>query len=39
MASINYQLARFVVSYGDVTKIPEPTQPEVSVAGRSNVGK
>ena len=39
MASINYQLARFVASYGDVTKIPEPTQPEVSVAGRSNVGK
>lgn len=39
MASINYQLARFVASYGDVTKIPEPIQPEVSVAGRSNVGK
>lgn len=39
MASINYQLARFVASYGDVTKIPEPTQPEVSVSGRSNVGK
>ena len=39
MASINYQLARFVASYGDVTKIPEPTQPEASVAGRSNVGK
>lgn len=39
MASINYQLARFVASYGDVTKIPEPAQPEVSVAGRSNVGK
>ena len=39
MASINYQLARFVASYGDVTKIPEPTQPEGSVAGRSNVGK
>ena len=27
MASINYQLARFVASYGDVTKIPEPTRP------------
>lgn len=39
MAAINYQLARFEASYGTVESIPEPTQPEVSVAGRSNVGK
>ena len=39
MAVINYQLARFEASYGTVESIPEPTQPEVSVAGRSNVGK
>lgn len=39
MAAINYQLARFEASYGTVETIPEPTQPEVSVAGRSNVGK
>lgn len=39
MATINYQLARFEASYGTVESIPEPTQPEVSVAGRSNVGK
>lgn len=39
MAAINYQLARFEASYGTVESIPEPKQPEVSVAGRSNVGK
>ena len=39
MAAINYQLARFEASSGTVESIPEPTQPEVSVAGRSNVGK
>ena len=39
MAAINYQLARFEASYGTVESIPEPTQPEVSVAGRSNGGK
>lgn len=39
MAAINYQLARFEASYGTVESIPEPTQPEVSVVGRSNVGK
>lgn len=39
MAAINYQLARFEASYGTVESIPEPTQPEVSVAGRSNIGK
>ena len=39
MASVNYQLARFKASYGTIAQLPEPTQPEVSVAGRSNVGK
>lgn len=39
MASINYQLARFEASYGAVEQLPEPTTPEVAVAGRSNVGK
>ena len=39
MASVNYQLARFEASYGTIAQLPEPTQPEVSVAGRSNVGK
>ncbi|MBY4797263.1 ribosome biogenesis GTP-binding protein YihA/YsxC [Collinsella sp. AGMB00827] len=36
---INYQLARFVASYGDASKIPASTCPEVSFVGRSNVGK
>ena len=36
---INYQLAHFVASYGDVSKIPASTCPEVSFVGRSNVGK
>ena len=39
MALINYQLARFEASYGTVEQLPEPTTPEVAVAGRSNVGK
>ncbi len=39
MAGINYQLARFEASYGTIASLPDPTQPEVSVAGRSNVGK
>ena len=39
MAGINYQLARFEASYGTVEQLPEPTTPEVAVAGRSNVGK
>lgn len=39
MASVNYQLARFEASYGTIAQLPEPTQPEVSVTGRSNVGK
>ena len=37
--SINYQLATFVASYGQVSQIPESTCPEVSFVGRSNVGK
>ncbi|MCI7730507.1 ribosome biogenesis GTP-binding protein YihA/YsxC [Enorma burkinafasonensis] len=37
--SINYQLARFVASYGEVSQIPPSTCPEVSFVGRSNVGK
>ena len=37
--SINYQLAKFVASYGKVSQIPESTCPEVSFVGRSNVGK
>lgn len=36
---INYQLAHFVASYGNVAKIPPSTCPEVSFVGRSNVGK
>ena len=39
MAAINYQSARFVASYGTIEQLPEPTTPEVSFAGRSNVGK
>ena len=36
---INYQLAHFVASYGNVKQIPPSTCPEVSFVGRSNVGK
>ena len=36
---INYNLAHFVASYGDPSKIPASTCPEVSFVGRSNVGK
>ena len=36
---INYQLAHFVASYGNVKQIPPSRCPEVSFVGRSNVGK
>lgn len=39
MAAINYQNARFAASYGTLGQLPDPTTPEVSFAGRSNVGK
>lgn len=39
MAAINYQTARFEGSFGTIGQLPEPTTPEVAVAGRSNVGK
>lgn len=37
--ALRYDTARFVRSYGSVADLPEPTMPEVSFAGRSNVGK
>lgn len=37
--SINYQLAKYEASYGTVSQLPPSTCPEVSFAGRSNVGK
>ncbi len=37
--SINYQLAKYEASYGTVSQLPPSTSPEVSFAGRSNVGK
>lgn len=36
---INYNTVKFVASYGKASQIPEPTCPEVSFVGRSNVGK
>ena len=39
MAGIRYELAHFVASYGNAKDLPEPTTPEVSFVGRSNVGK
>ena len=39
MGQVNYASARFVASYGTVAQLPEPTTPEVSFVGRSNVGK
>ena len=37
--ALRYNLARFVASYSKADDLPEPTMPEVSFAGRSNVGK
>ena len=39
MGRIRYELARFEASYGTPEQLPEPTTPEVSFVGRSNVGK
>lgn len=37
--ALNLHDARFVASYGTPESLPEPTTPEVSFVGRSNVGK
>ena len=37
--AVRYNDARFVAAYGKAEQIPEPSMPEVSFAGRSNVGK
>lgn len=39
MATIRYESARFEMACGTAEQLPEPTMPEVSFAGRSNVGK
>lgn len=39
MPRLKYETARFEASYGTVAQLPEPTTPEVSFVGRSNVGK
>lgn len=36
---IRYDTVRFEASYGSVAQLPESNMPEVSFAGRSNVGK
>lgn len=36
---MNYHNAKYVASYGTAQQLPESVQPEVSFAGRSNVGK
>lgn len=37
--SINYQQVHFAAAYGTAAQLPKSTRPEVSFAGRSNVGK
>ena len=37
--ALRYDQARFAASYGRAADLPEPELPEVSFAGRSNVGK
>lgn len=37
--ALRYDQARFEASYGKASQIPEASLPEVSFAGRSNVGK
>lgn len=36
---MNFHLATFEAAYGTASQLPESTRPEVSFAGRSNVGK
>lgn len=36
---MNFHLAKFKAAYGTLDQLPESTRPEVSFAGRSNVGK
>ena len=37
--ALRYDQARFTASYGKASDLPQPELPEVSFAGRSNVGK
>lgn len=37
--ALKYETARFVRSYGSAAQLPAAAKPEVSFAGRSNVGK
>ena len=37
--AINYQQVRFAGAYGTPSQLPPCVKPEVSFAGRSNVGK
>lgn len=39
MSDMNFHLAKFSAAYGTLLQLPESTRPEVSFAGRSNVGK
>lgn len=39
MAKLDYGRASFIGSFGSLASLPEPTTPEVSFVGRSNVGK
>lgn len=39
MAKIDYSTARFEAAYGTAEQLPAPKAPEVSIVGRSNVGK
>lgn len=37
--AIKYEAARYSGAYGTVEQLPDPTTPEISFVGRSNVGK
>lgn len=37
--AIKYDLVHFEASYGSIAQLPESDEPEISFAGRSNVGK
>lgn len=36
---LNYNTVRFEAAYGTSSQLPKPVKPEISFAGRSNVGK
>lgn len=39
MSKLNFNIAKFDAAYGNSSQLTESTMPEISIVGKSNVGK